>query len=110
MSEITTMPEVQDKPDIELFTKAAAHGNLSAVQEFLEKWPGHINTPDNHSWTALMHAAWHGHETLVSLLLSRDASRSLIDKWGRSAWVLARKMRHKNIMEMIHPRPLRNKE
>ena len=71
----------------------AASGRAEAIRELLsESEQVVVDSPDEAGWTALMHAANAGHETIVRLLLDagasvhleNDAQATALDIWQRS--------------------------
>jgi ankyrin repeat protein len=87
--------------DIDGYAQAACLGKIATIESFLQRWPDFIDVKDNKSWTALMHAAWSNHEDIVVLLLQKGADLRVKDRWGRSAWVLAKKRGCRSIVILI---------
>lgn len=93
--------ETPGKDDIETFICAATMGDINTVTAFLAKWPQAIDEKDTHTWTALMHAAFTGHEAVVVSLIKHGANVREKDKWGRSIWVLVRRKGNPEIIRLI---------
>lgn len=71
---------------IELFFDAARVGNNEVLNEFIHAgFP--INEPNAQSYTALMVAAYYGHESSVDLLLKKGANACIEDKRGNTAFM-----------------------
>lgn len=89
------------KDDLEIFISAARSGDINTIETFLAKWPRAVNEKDSHTWTALMHAAWLGHETIVETLIKYGADVREKDKWGRATWALVRRKGNREIIILI---------
>lgn len=100
----SSLPNASATPapeDIRLYTAAAAEGNAETVNQFLKRWPRHIDAQDEKTWTALMYAAREGHEGLVILLLSQGANPAVMDRFDRTAHWFARRGGHTPIAALL---------
>ena len=71
---------------IQLFFDAARIGNNEVLNEFIYAgFP--LNEPNDQSYTALMVAAYYGHESSVDLLLKEGANACIEDKRGNTAFM-----------------------
>ncbi len=64
-----------------------------------------IDARNPRGWTALMVAAWHAAEQLLTLLLARGADPDLVDGEGKSALMLACEGRFVDFCAMFDNRP-----
>jgi uncharacterized protein len=84
------------------FIWASQNGLFTIVEHMLrEKMIQDINLQDNIGWTALMEAAWNGHEDIVKLLISYGADWEVQDGVGWSALLLAFSKGHKTISDAL---------
>jgi uncharacterized protein len=82
------------------YISACRSGNTQAVQIFLRcRVP--IETKDVQSWTALIHAAVGGHESLAYLLLNHGASLMSSDRNGYGPLHWAAFYGHHNIVKLL---------
>lgn len=104
--------------DTELL-EAARNGNLSIVEKILNqkskrsgplaslrRGPG-ANVQDSSGYSALHHAALNGHNDIIRLLLSHDASPNLPDARGSSPLHLAAWAGHQDIVKLFLTQPNR---
>lgn len=69
---------------VNLYFAAARIGNNEVLETFLNAgFP--VNERNNQSYTALMVAAYYGHQSSIELLLQKGASACLQDKRGNTA-------------------------
>ena len=75
-------------------------GNLQITRRLLEKGAA-VNAQNQTGETALMYAAWRGHQGIVRLLLDNRADASLKNRRGDTALGLAESKGHLEIVEML---------
>ncbi len=83
--------------------QAAKDGRLDEVRDALDLGAP-VNARDNRDWTALMWAAWKGHESVGTLLLVRGADRLLKNNDGKTALDLAKNRGHTGMVKLLRSR------
>lgn len=82
------------------YIAAARAGNARAIQVFLRSRVP-VETKDEQGWTALIHAAAGGHESLAYLLTNHGASVMNADRNGYTALHWASFHGHQNIVKLL---------
>ncbi|MDX1917468.1 MAG: ankyrin repeat domain-containing protein [Rickettsiaceae bacterium] len=77
-------PEQQESVNRALF-KAIGANNIPAVIDLIKKQGADVNTADRYGKTALMDAAYKGHNPITALLLERGADVNAADRYGKTA-------------------------
>eukprot|EP00981_Chlorochromonas_danica_P002428 scaffold471_cov318-Ochromonas_danica.AAC.19 len=84
----------------------AAICNAQDIVQLLLKAPDlEVDLSDEHGWTALFHAAHHGHEEIVLTLLKAKANRAHRDLYQQNGIEIARKAGHDQIAAIIEANP-----
>lgn len=93
--------------EVEDFVEAAGRGNNTAVTDFLNKHPGHIDKKGFSGLTALMRAAMMGQMSTVQLLLEKGAAIDLKTRHYDQATALthARRANQHNIARLLESWP-----
>nr|XP_003218072.3 PREDICTED: G patch domain and ankyrin repeat-containing protein 1 [Anolis carolinensis] len=82
--------------------KAAQDGNLSSLRTLIEKECCDVNYRDSYYWTAIMCAAYAGHDEAVKYLLSCGAAWvGVCERQGRDAMDLAEEAGHENVVDVL---------
>lgn len=89
------------EPPKPTWLQAAATGKVEVMREMLEQQPDLILQTED-SWTALHHAANHGHSDVVAFLLSKEPKLLHMEAPGQwTAIVLAAAAGHTHVVEQI---------
>ncbi|XP_078692808.1 G patch domain and ankyrin repeat-containing protein 1 homolog [Branchiostoma floridae x Branchiostoma belcheri] len=101
-TETVTWKEPHFIATVSAFLRFAQDGDLEGVEKCISQGGVDLNATDAFGWTALMCASFAGHQSVVRCLLEHGANwREQTDSRGRNALDLARKARHRNIVDLI---------
>ena len=90
--------EGQQNLDFTLFD--AAYAGLDGAVRILLQQGTQVNLTDEHGWTALMFAAYAGHETTVALLLAAGADATPEVGGASAAW-WAMEKEHEGVVRLM---------
>ena len=82
------------------FIRAARNGSLKLVESYIKQGTS-LEAMDQYGWTALMLAAWFGHNQIVEWLLSNGANVDATDACGSTALIEAARCGHTQIIEWL---------
>ncbi len=86
---------------VDAFVESAIAGDIAAVTEFLDKYPGTINNKNKDGWPALIPVAWKGSTYMVELLLKRGADANQRDHSGCTALMHSARKEYREIVELL---------
>lgn len=94
--------EGQQTVDFTLFD--AAYAGVSGAVHILLENGASVNATDEHGWTALMYAAYAGHETTAALLLEAGADATSEVGGASAAW-WAMEKEHEGVVRLMLEQP-----
>jgi hypothetical protein len=92
----------EDKRHLNPLMRAAKTGRLALVTALVDEHGADVNAvADRSLYTALIVAAYEGHEAVVRFLLSRGADVRSVNKFGESAEAVAVSRRHASLAALL---------